>query len=157
MTHTVCLGNVKVIVRGVGNVPIQASPYYISLKNHDEKVHEAYVGTNHEVYWRKFKDTYKSIRDQGFQFGQQFPIRLDDHDVVLDGHHRVSILLLLYGSDLVLHVRKGQVYAITGKSHKKKTFSNPSDYHKSHPLILYKKPFQNHSGDRKPRMLSRKA
>ena len=157
--RTLALLDIKVIVRGEGNVPITASPYYQSLSQNKPDIHEKYVGDKHNEHWHTFKKTYKSIRDHGFFPDTRYPITLDDDNVILDGHHRVCILRHLYGQDLLLHINQNnQVYAINeygATKSTRKSSQTPTRSGKGSKLLFYKKPLQTHS--RKPRMRQRKS
>jgi hypothetical protein len=168
MTRTVALVDLKVIVRrkdGQDIVPIPSSPYYQSLAKNEPEIHEKYVGDKHNEDWHTYKKNYRSIRDHGFFPDTRYPITVNDDNVILDGHHRVSILWHLHGQDLLLHLNKNnQVYSINENSARKtssrkvdtskKPTNTPTRSGKGKHLIFYKKPLQTHS--HKPRTLQRK-
>jgi hypothetical protein len=162
--RTVALVDLKVIIRtgkGEENVPIPSSPFYQSLVKDDPDIHEKYIGDKHNEYWHSFQKTYRSIRDHGFFPDTRYRITVTDDNVILDGHHRVSILWHIYGQDLLLHINKNnQVYSINEPNSKKSASSKkashtPTRSGKGKSLILYKKPMQTY-GSRKPRTLQRK-
>ena len=160
--RTLALVDIKVIVRGVGNVPITASPYYQSLSQNKPEIHEKYVGDKHNEHWHTFKKNYKSIRDHGFVPDTRYPITLDAENVILDGHHRVCILWHLYGQDLLLYINKNnQVYDINEYGSTKasrRASQTPTRSGKGSKLVLYKKPLQTHgASSRKPKILQRKS
>src|SRR6185503_969368 len=103
--RNVKLSEIKVTVRGVGDVPIPSSPYFTSLKSGNRAPYDAYIkkhGLTQDT-WEKFQQTKASIRHKGIKIQAPF-IRLTNNNVITDGHHRVSILYLLFGPKVILRL-----------------------------------------------------
>lgn len=97
-------------------VPIEESPNFVTLDRMDHNVHDGYVERQRKFHpnltditpTRDFIDLARSIRAEGFDAKRTPRIRIDDENVVLDGHHRVALLRYLRG-DVELAIENGEV------------------------------------------------
>jgi hypothetical protein len=112
----ICLKNLRVTVRGIPHpIPITESPIYQSLASHNAAIYENYIKDNNiktSRTWARYQDTYHHIKEHGFNATQEPRIQVNSQNVVTNGHHRVSILYVLFGGNLKVTITRGQVSAI---------------------------------------------
>ena len=123
------LKNVKVGVLqedGTGKeMSIGESPYYRALAEFDRRHFDDYrcitakvSGTPlDEMRWFTFAQMAQDIERRGF-IVRNPRIRFTSELVALDGHHRLAILLYIYGPELGLQIENNELCAIWVKSNK---------------------------------------
>jgi hypothetical protein len=101
-------------VGGLKRVNIEASPYYIALRQNDPAefyvYHEAMralLTASSEISWTQFLDLRDDIASNGLR-DLDSPIRVDEGGQS-DGHHRLAILGHLYGTEVNVLIDRGVV------------------------------------------------
>ena len=97
-------------------IPIQESPVYLGLIEGTFVSHDEYASLLFNrfpddpkiVSTEKYKALLKSIQEYGFDFSNN-PKVLIKNKVIEDGHHRVSILLKLHGSNKKILIRNDEL------------------------------------------------
>ena len=98
------------LLGGIGKVSLSESLYYTALKTNNRAAYDKYIHANNRASdtWAKFQQTLSSIRRKGFQILDPHIYITADNEV-FDGHHRLAIAMLLYGSDSKLHISGSRV------------------------------------------------
>jgi hypothetical protein len=121
--YNICpLGQLLVIVydfqQGWVNRPIDQSPIYTSLfdefSSHDlymARLTELFPDIPNVVSTKQYDELFKSIVDFGFDLSKEPRVRIDDN-CIIDGHHRISILLKMFGPDKRLVFKENQLVGL---------------------------------------------
>lgn len=104
------------------SLPLDHSPYYQTLVDGHVKVWRYYKlnilprwspgSSLMERSYRQFKKLARSIRRDGFDPSPPRVTFDEDGVTALDGQHRLSILLWLYGPNLMLEIENNEVMGI---------------------------------------------
>jgi hypothetical protein len=100
------------------NLPIHQSPIYLSLfddfVSHDfymNKLVETFPDVPNVVSTEQYKELARSILESGFTPLTEPRVNIDENRVI-DGHHRVSILLRMFGPDKKLVFKNNHLIGI---------------------------------------------
>lgn len=103
--------------------PLKESPYYKSLLKLDHGIFDKYrdqlalwfykkpITSKEEITYAEFLKLHNDIRDNGFKIMEP-KIRIEDNVRVLDGQHRLSILLYLYGEYFEVEIEHNRVVGV---------------------------------------------
>ncbi len=103
--------------RDVKNVPVRECPYYLSIVQEDESIHERYVAvakSSSSNYLKETRYTYGSLMRLAFSLakdgyrdekGAKEPMKVyRESNLLHDGHHRAAVLLALHGPEYLVDV-----------------------------------------------------
>ncbi len=96
-------------------------PYYLSLKNNNQMIYDKFI-TNHSSQrkkktstWNEFYKLYVVLKTVGFQtkYNKKDPIIIENN-LCRHGRHRICMLKLIYGSNLIIELKDNMVYKLHG-------------------------------------------
>ena len=81
---------------------------YLALKGNPEELnaYKSQVNLMGKSNLDRLKDSLNSIQEHGYPYQNQYIILRNDQNVILDGQHRASCLLYLYGPDYEIPVMR---------------------------------------------------